>query len=183
MAEKRYTDGTLAKWYYSQTDVISDGNNEYYLNSKTQVIDFDYTTLLGTNDLLDYLNKLEDENEQLEKVKMDVANSLGECIDENEKLKKENNELKIMIEGYEDLHDEKDTALSHQSKSLKKLKAENEQLKKLIKKSVVERLLDNFEYNCKELAKKNEQLKHQVNCLQDQLDDFILVEKENEQLK
>ena len=34
-----------------------------------------------------------------------------------------------------------------------------------------------------ELADENEQLKHQVNCLQDQLDDFIFVEKENEQLK
>ena len=65
MTEKRYSDGTLAKWYYSQTNVISDGNNEYYLRNKESVKDFNYNELLGTNDLLDELNKLSDENEQL----------------------------------------------------------------------------------------------------------------------
>lgn len=65
MTEKRYSDGTLAKWYYSQTNVISDGDNEYYLRNKESVKDLNYNELLGTNDLLDELNKLSDENEQL----------------------------------------------------------------------------------------------------------------------
>jgi len=65
---KRYSDGTLAKWYYSQTNVISDGDNEYYLRNKESVKDLNYNELLGTNDLLDELNKLSDENEQLKQV-------------------------------------------------------------------------------------------------------------------
>lgn len=65
MTEKRYSDGTLAKWYYSQTNVISDGDNEYYLRNKKSVKNLDYNELLGTNDLLDELNRLSDENEQL----------------------------------------------------------------------------------------------------------------------
>lgn len=65
MTEQRYSDGTLAKWYYSQTDVISNGDNEYYLKSKKSIRNVDYSTLLGTNDLLDELNRLSDENEQL----------------------------------------------------------------------------------------------------------------------
>ena len=66
MTEKRYSDGTLAKWYYSQTNVISDGNNEYYLRNKESVKDWNYNELLGTNDLVDELNRLSDENEQLQ---------------------------------------------------------------------------------------------------------------------
>lgn len=65
MTEKRYSDGTLAKWYYSQTNVISDGDNEYYLRNKESVKDLNYDELLGTNDLLDELNRLSDENDQL----------------------------------------------------------------------------------------------------------------------
>ena len=65
MTEKRYSDGTLAKWYYSQTNVISDGDNEYYLRNKESVKDLNYNELLGTNDLLDELNRLSDENEEL----------------------------------------------------------------------------------------------------------------------
>ena len=55
----------LAKWYYSQTNVISDGDNEYYLRNKESFKDLNYNELLGTNDLLDELNKLSDEKEQL----------------------------------------------------------------------------------------------------------------------
>ena len=65
MTEKRYSDGTLAKWYYSQENVISDGDNEYYLRNKESIKDWEYNELLGTNDLLDELNRLSDENEQL----------------------------------------------------------------------------------------------------------------------
>ena len=65
MTEKRYCDGTLAKWYYSRNNVISDGTNEYYLGSKESIRDWNYDDLLGTNDLLDELNRLSDENEKL----------------------------------------------------------------------------------------------------------------------
>lgn len=76
MTEKRYSDGTLAKWYYSQTNVISDGDNEYYLRNKESVKDFNYNELLGTNDLLDELNRLSDENKQL-KEQLEDANELN----------------------------------------------------------------------------------------------------------
>ena len=67
MTEKRYFNGTLAKWYYSRNNVISDGTNEYYLGSKESIRDWNYDDLLGTNDLLDELNRFTDENEQLKK--------------------------------------------------------------------------------------------------------------------
>ena len=67
MTEKRYSNGTLAKWYYSRNNVISDGTNEYYLGSKESIRDWNYDDLLGTNDLLDELNRLSDENEKLKK--------------------------------------------------------------------------------------------------------------------
>jgi len=74
MTEKRYSDGTLAKWYYSQENVISDGTNEYYLASKESIRNVDYSMLLGTNDLLDELNRLSDENEQLKQQLEDSKN-------------------------------------------------------------------------------------------------------------
>jgi cell shape-determining protein MreC len=73
---KRYFDGSLAKWYYSRDysgmRVISNGVDEFVLNSKKQFRDINNEELKGTNQLLDELNKLEDriislkkENEQL----------------------------------------------------------------------------------------------------------------------
>lgn len=79
MIEKRYSDGTLAKWYYSQTNVISDGENEYYLRHKESVKDFNYNELLGTNDLLDELNRLSEENEQLKHQNELLEEELLQC--------------------------------------------------------------------------------------------------------
>ena len=106
MTEKRYSDGTLAKWYYSQTNVISDGNNEYYLRNKESIKDLNYNELLGTNDLLDELNRLSDENEELKKIlgflrndnATDILNVLNSQENQIWKLKKENEELKSEIQ-------------------------------------------------------------------------------------
>lgn len=78
MTAKRYSDGKLAKWYYSQENVIYDGSNEYYLTSKESIMN---SMLLGTNDLLDELNRLSDENMQLKK-------EINHWKEENSKLKK-----------------------------------------------------------------------------------------------
>ena len=98
MTEKRYSDGTLAKWYYSQTNVISDGDNEYYLRNKESVKDLDYNELLGTNDLLDELNRLSDENEKLKKDLNSLSHNWALMYDEAknkvEELSKENKQLK-----------------------------------------------------------------------------------------
>ena len=94
MTEPRYSDGTLAKWYYSQTNVISDGDNEYYLRNKESFKDLNYNELLGTNDLLDELNRLSDENEQLKKDATILVYSNQEYRGENEQLKKELGEFK-----------------------------------------------------------------------------------------
>lgn len=84
MAEKRYSDGSLAKWYYSRDysgmRVISNGVDEFALNSKKQFKDINHEELKGTNQLLDELNKLEDIIIILKK--------------ENKGLKKENEQLK-----------------------------------------------------------------------------------------
>lgn len=106
MTKKRYSDETLAKWYYSQTNVISDGDNEYYLRNKESVKDLNYNELLGTNDLLDELNRLSDENEKLKKIlgflrndnATDILNVLNSQENQIWKLKKENEELKSEIQ-------------------------------------------------------------------------------------
>jgi chromosome segregation ATPase len=118
MTEKRYSDGTLAKWYYSQTNVISDGDNEYYLRHKESVKDWNYNELLGTNDLLDELNRLSDENEQLKSknrglqselqiFKEDVTHSnlqINKLADENEQLKQAIAETEKMVQStYDEL--------------------------------------------------------------------------------
>ena len=119
---KRYSDGTLAKWYYSQTNVISDGDNEYYLRNKESVKDLNYNELLGTNDLLDELNKLSDENEKLKQDKTNFHRAMSRdrvkynqfkdkvfcCIDTKIKLLKDchmTNEAKILEDLKEEIGD------------------------------------------------------------------------------
>lgn len=91
MSEKRYSDGSLAKWYYSRDyggmRVISNGVDEFILNSKKQFKDIDGKELKGTNQLLDELNKLEDkiiilekENRELEKFRYSVFQKMEELI-------------------------------------------------------------------------------------------------------
>ena len=76
MTEQRYSDGTLAKWYYSRSNTICDGINEYSLLSKEKFEYINFEKILGTNDLLDDLNRLSDENEQLKQYKQAVNDVL-----------------------------------------------------------------------------------------------------------
>ena len=67
MTEPRYSDGKLAKWYYSRNRTISDGTDEYYLLNKAEVELEDGTIILGSNKLMDKLNELSEENKELKR--------------------------------------------------------------------------------------------------------------------
>lgn len=92
---KRYSDGSLAKWYYSRDyngmRVISNGVDEFTLNSKKQFKDINYKDLKGTNQLLDELNRLENKIISLKK--------------ENKELKQINKENKRFTYKYGKLFD------------------------------------------------------------------------------
>ena len=47
MTEKRYSDGTLAKWYYSRSNTICDGINEYSLLSKEEFEDINFEDIIS----------------------------------------------------------------------------------------------------------------------------------------
>jgi hypothetical protein len=87
---KRYFDGSLAKWYYSRDYngmmVISNGVDEFALNSKKPCKDINSKELNGTNQLLDELNKLEDKIIILE-------NENKELQEKNEQLKFDKQQL------------------------------------------------------------------------------------------
>ena len=118
MTEKRYSDGTLAKWYYSQTNVISDGNNEYYLRNKESVKDFNYNELLGTNDLLDELNRLSDENEELKKDCSNLIDDNTEYVAEINQMHKENEQLKQQLIEKERMLDVRDKIIKDVMKAV-----------------------------------------------------------------
>ena len=80
MTEQRYSDGTLAKWYYCRNNSICDGINEYSLLSKEKFEDINFEKILGTNDLLDELNRLSDENEQLKSEFKDTGKKLNKVM-------------------------------------------------------------------------------------------------------
>lgn len=63
----------------------------------------------------------------------DFVNLLNNSSEENKQLKMENNSLKLLVQGWEALDEEKDEQLNKQNQSLKKLKKENEKLKQKIK--------------------------------------------------
>lgn len=81
MTEQRYSNGTLAQWYYSRNNTICDGINEYSLLSKEEFEDINFEKILGTNDLLDELNRLSDENEQLKKEEKKLYKYFRKCFD------------------------------------------------------------------------------------------------------
>ena len=54
---------------------------------------------------------------------------VNRIVKENEQLKMENNSLKLLVQNWEALDEEKDEQLDKQNQALKKLKKENEQLK------------------------------------------------------
>ena len=118
MTEKRYVNGKLAKWYYNRSvpSTITDGENSYCLVKKQEFEDITGEKILGSNDLIDYLNQLSDENEQLKdkncrltyelsKEIINLNNLQGEYSVleiENEELKQELEELNIPIDEIKD---------------------------------------------------------------------------------
>lgn len=130
MTQKRFTD-----------DGIEDIENQSFtdnLTGKTYWIDH------GLDEIIDLLNVLtDDENEKLKKENLDLSEELdyykAKCASletglfqadrENNQLKMENNELKLLVQNWEALDEEKDGQLDRQNQALKKLVKENEQLK------------------------------------------------------
>ena len=88
---KRYSDGSLAKWYYSRDyngmRVISNGVDEFALQSKKQFKDINSKELKGTNQLLDELNKLEDKIINLEKENTELKEQLKDCQQKKQNIK------------------------------------------------------------------------------------------------
>lgn len=136
MTEKRYSCGKLAKWYYSQTNVISDGDNEYYLRNKESVKDWNYNELLGTNDLLDELNRLSDENEELKEHlstwRSSCCNYLNvySILDNEVSILKETKDLDRFFEKFDKYSR---MPFYEVEKSFIELQTENEQLKSTVK--------------------------------------------------
>ena len=96
---------------------------------------------------------------------------VNNLFEENRQLKMENNELKLLVQNWESLDEEKDEQLDKQNQALKKLKKENEQLKS-----------------------KNDDMRFLINNISAQRDEFHhggrenanrvgKLEKENEELK
>ena len=157
MTEKRYSDGTLAKWYYSRSNTICDGINEYSLLSKEEFEDINFEKILGTNDLLDELNRLSDENEELKSDNKEYihgldlskatsqswASDVRELREQNCQLEKENEQLQSRIQYLE----------------AKIQRERNATTKQHLKWS------DEAEERITELEKENEQLKSEINML------------------
>ena len=90
--------------------------------------------------------RLNKENEQLKHrlAISEKANFVTALAKENEQLKKENNELKLLVQNWESLDDEKDSQLDKQNNALKKLKKENQLLKeRLAEQNDIEWLRNN----------------------------------------
>ena len=62
----------------------------------------------------------------------DFLNLVNTIAEENEQLKMENNSLKLLVQNWEALDEEKEGQLDKQNQALKKLKKENEKLKEEI---------------------------------------------------
>ena len=98
----------------------------------------------------DYKELLEKENldlsEELDYYKAKCASletGLFQADKENKQLKMENNSLKLLVQNWEALDEEKDEQLDRQNQALKKLVKENAQLKQLINDKEVEWLRNN----------------------------------------
>lgn len=129
MTQKRFTD-----------DGIEDIENQSFtdnLTGKTYWIDH------GLDEIIDLLNVLvDDENKELKKENLDLSEELDyyktKCASletglfqadkENKQLKMGIDSLKLLVQNWEALDEEKDEQLDRQNQALKKLKKENEQL-------------------------------------------------------
>lgn len=98
------------------------------------------------------INKLSSENEKLKKENLDLSEELdyykAKCASletglfqadrENNQLKMGVDSLKLLVQNWEALDDEKDEQLDRQNQKLKKLVKENAQLKQLINDKEIE---------------------------------------------
>ena len=93
---------------------------------------------------------------------------VNNLFEENRQLKMENNELKLLVQNWESLDEEKDEQLDKQNQALKKLKKENEQLKQSNQK-LNDELQETMGYLALKsgVEKENEQLKHKLKSLND----------------
>lgn len=139
MTQKRFTD-----------DGIEDIENQSFtdnLTGKTYWIDH------GLDEIIDLLNVLtDDENEKLKKENLDLSEELdyykAKCASletglfqadrENNQLKMGVDSLKLLVQNWEALDEEKDEQLDRQNQKLKKLIKENAQLKQLINDKEIE---------------------------------------------
>ena len=93
-------------------------------------------------------------------------------VDENRQLKKENQELELLVQDWEALDEEKDEELNKQNQALKKLKKENEQLKKGMIK-VVDRYIKNVDCNPPSSAHTYMKIKGALLNIREDLRDLI----------
>ena len=140
---------------------ISDGNN-----------------ILSIGEVLDEMNKLNDENEQLKSRITTLKGGydeyeeiVGELKAENEELKLQNKQYSMMVNVNSDLNDEIYMQLQKTEKNYKSVLEENEQLKQE-KKDIV--ITDARDYNelyddYKELEEENKQLKKLCRKYEDKL--------------
>ena len=103
-------------------------------------------SILGEDELVDIINDLNDENEQL---KMGIGS------------------LKLLVQNWEALDEEKDGQLDRQNQALKKLVKENEQLKNELEK----------------LSYANEDLLEEKRIWKQMSDEYTKLSYENKQLK
>ena len=77
----------------------------------------------------------------------DVCGLLNELTEENEQLKKENRTLKLLVQNWEQLDDEKDEQLEKMNDSLKRLIEENKQLQQELFESEYENICERYHDN------------------------------------
>ena len=124
-------------------------------------------SILGEDELVDIINDLNDENGQ---------------------LKMGNNELKLLVQNWEALDEEKDGQLDRQNQALKKLKKENEQLRKdatilIYANQDYRHENEQLKSEIEKLSYANEDLLEEKRIWKQMSDEYTKLSYENEQLK
>lgn len=97
---------------------------------------------------------------------------IARLINENKQLKMENNSLKLLVQNWEALDEEKDGQLDKQNQALKKLKNENEKLKKGMIE-VVDKYIRNVEHNPSSSTKTYLKVKGALDNVREGLRDLL----------
>lgn len=109
---------------------------------------------------------------------LELVDLLNDFSEENKQLKKENNELKLLVQNWEALDEEKDEQIDRQSQALKKLKKENEQLKSKNRglQSELQIFKEDVTHSNLQISKlidENEQLKQEIKDLRINVSDKV----------